>query len=90
MLEAVTIIGELIGSIIILFIPLNPVTGYFLFCVVNALAGGLLFLPRYIGIAGLRDFIMILGLFIQSFCLCALAYAQIIFSHYYDGNSEKY
>ena len=89
-LEAVTLMGSLIGSIAILFMPFSPVNGLLGFCVVNALAGALLFLPRYIGIPALRDFILVAGLFIQFFCMSSLAYTQIIFSSYYDENSEKY
>jgi sugar phosphate permease len=90
MLEALTIIGELIGSIAILFIPFNSVNGYLIFCFVNAVAGIVLFFPRSMGSKELRDFLVILTLFIQSFCVSALGYTQVIFSHYYDENSEKY
>ena len=89
-MEAVTIIGEIVGSISILFIPLNAVNGYFLFAFLNSFAGLFLFFPRYITIPELRNFIVILVLFVQSFSLSALAYSQVIFHQYYDENSEKY
>lgn len=89
-IEAVTIFAEMIGSISILFLPLNPVTGYFIFALLDAFFGLFLFLPRHISSPELRNFIIISVLFIQSYSVSALAYTQIIFNKYYDENGERY
>jgi hypothetical protein len=40
--------------------------------------------PRYISIIIVRDFIVIICLFFQTFFLSALAFTQIIFSKYFN------
>ena len=89
-LEAVSILGEIVGSISILFLSLNAVKGYLLLALINSLMGVLLFLPRHLQAVEIRNFLVLFVLFMQSFCVAALGYSQIIFSHYYDENSEKY
>ena len=73
-MEAITITGELIGSIVILFIPLNPTTGFLLLSLVNALTGLLLFLLRSITSTELRDLVLVFGFFVQAFCASPLTY----------------
>lgn len=74
----------MVGSLFILFFYINPVKGYLIFGVLNAIFGILLFAPRYISIVILRDLIVIISLFGQSFILAGLAFTQIIFSKYYN------
>jgi hypothetical protein len=74
----------MIGSLFILFFYINPVKGFLIFGVLNAIFGLLLFVPRYISIVILRDLIVIISLFGQAFLLSGLAFTQIIFSKYFN------
>ena len=74
----------MIGSLFILFVYINPVKGFLIFGVLNAIFGLLLFIPRYISIILLRDLIVIVCYFGQSFLLSGLAFTQIIFSKYFN------
>lgn len=83
-LEAIAIVGELVGSISILFLPVSPVKGFLAFTLFNVLAGFFLFIPRFILNLELRNFVVMLVSFIQPLCLSSLAYIQVIFSQFYD------
>lgn len=63
--------------------PVNPVTGFLLFALLNAGVGILLFIPRHVASTQLQNFIVIFVLFVQTFCLASLAFAQITFNQYY-------
>jgi hypothetical protein len=83
-LDAIQIIGLIIGSIMILFLTTKPTKGYLWFSIINFLFSIVMLFPRHIGHVALRDAIILSCLFIQTLSSSALAYTQVIFSCYFN------